>query len=224
MFFKQTCKKKVALEKVQKQNSLFEYNFKDYSYNISSAEVFNKLNYIDFSVSHIIGITFTKSNTHLFVTNISGKLIFYCSTGYLKFKGKERKYRSNMLNNIRRIFLTKFKFLKNKRVALHLKNVGRDLIKIIKKLKDLIFLVTIRNFTALSFNGCRARKVSRKKYKKKLNPRPIITKSKKIIAKYRLKNYKLKVELRERMKFEDEITKSLMRLKKPELDKSIKIL
>lgn len=199
VFFKQTYIKKVALEKVQKQNFLFK-NIEQHSlqFFVKTSEAADQnidSTIVDFSVSYIIGVTYTKSNTHLFVSDISGKLIYHCSTGYLQFKGRDRKFRSNMLNNIRKIFLTKFKSLKDKRVALHLKNVGKkSLISIVQKLKDLVFIVTIRNFTALSYNGCRARKVSRKKYKKKLNQRPTIMQSKKIVDNYNYRKKKAKLK------------------------------
>ena len=78
----------------------------------------------NFLVAYIIKICFAKTNTFLQITNSFGQLKFFCSAGFLLFKGKTKKARMSVLKKIITLFLKKLTFLKNRPVALHLKNIG----------------------------------------------------------------------------------------------------
>lgn len=122
---------------------------------------------VDNIVMYIIDITFSRSNTFLHVMDSSGKLKFFCSAGHLQYKGKNKKFRFTVFKSIYHILTTKLKFLKGKPVALHLKNVGFNRFWLIKKLKTKFFVKVVKSFNIFPHNGCRKRKVRRKKFKKK---------------------------------------------------------
>jgi ribosomal protein S11 len=167
-FFKNIFIKKQYLQKLKKQALLIN-NIKQNNYKLVNQKLFKtKTNHlIKDSIMYIIDLMISKSNTFLHVTDASGKLKFFCSAGHLQFKGKNKKFRSNVFKSIYRILITKLHFLKNKPIALHLKNVGFNRFFIIKKLKKKFFIKTIKIFNFFPFNGCRKKKVRRTKIKKK---------------------------------------------------------
>lgn len=119
----------------------------------------------DHVVMYIIDITFSRSNTFLHVMDSTGKLKFFASAGHFQYRGKNKKIRTNVLKDIYRVLLTKLKFLKGKPIALHLKNTGFNSFLIVKKLKTKFFIKTVKSFNSFPFNGCRNKKVVRKKNK-----------------------------------------------------------
>jgi ribosomal protein S11 len=117
---------------------------------------------------YIIDITFSRSNIFLNVMDSSGKLKFFCSAGHLQYKGRRnKKSRFQVLKSIYHVLLTKLRFLKGKPIALHLKNVGLKRFWILKKLKTHFFIKLVSIFNLFPFNGCRKKKVKRKKFKRK---------------------------------------------------------
>jgi ribosomal protein S11 len=114
-------------------------------------------------IMYIIDITFSRSNTFLHVMDSEGRLKYFASAGHLNHKGKNKKFRSNVLKSIYKVLLTKLKYLKGKPVGLHLKNVGFNKFGIIKKLKSKFFIKVVKVFNLFPFNGCRNKKVRRKK-------------------------------------------------------------
>lgn len=168
IFFKNISVKKQYLKNLKKQFLLIN-DIKQTNYKVLSKKLFKKNSVFNFSktnnlIVYIIDITFSKSNTFLNVMDSSGKLKFFSSAGHFSLKGKNKKFRFNVFKNIYRILLTKLKFLKNKPIALHLKNVGANKFWIIKKLKTKFFIKVVRIFNLFSFNGCRKKKVRRKKF------------------------------------------------------------
>ena len=120
----------------------------------------------DLVIMYIIDITFSRSNTFLTVTDPSGNLKFFCSAGCLQHKGKNKKFRFNVFKSIYLVLTTKLRILKGKPVALHFKNVGFNKNWLVKKLKSRFFIKSVKSFTVFPHNGCRKRKVRRKKFKK----------------------------------------------------------
>lgn len=161
--------KKQYLQKLKNQlfvlNELKKKNYKMINNNLQCEHPFTTLDHV---VMYIIDITFSRSNTFLNVMDASGKLKFFCSAGHLNFKGKRnKKSRFLVFKSICHILLTKLKFLKGKPIALHLKNVGFKRFQIIKKLKAHFFIKLVKIFNLFPFNGCRKKKVKRKKMKKR---------------------------------------------------------
>lgn len=118
-------------------------------------------------ITYIIDITFSRSNTYVHVMDFSGKLKFFYSSGSFNYSGKSKRSRYTVFRNIYRILLTKLKFLQGKPIAIHLKNVGFNKFWIIKKLKKRFFVRCVKSFNIYPHNGCRKKKIRRKKFKKK---------------------------------------------------------
>lgn len=162
--FKNFSIKKQYIKKLKKQSSLLSSALRN-NYRSINPKLFkpidlNSIN--DHVILYIIDITFTRSNTLLHIMDSAGKLKFYSSAGHLEHKGKNKKFRANVLKSFYRVLITKLKFLKDKPVALHLKNVGFSKFSIIKKLKTKFFIKTVKVFNLFPFNGCRSKKVRRK--------------------------------------------------------------
>jgi ribosomal protein S11 len=169
-FLKTLSLKKQYLQKLKKQ-SIFLNLLKQKNYKIINT--FNQKFETDYKpfdhiIMYIIDITFSRSNIFLNVMDSSGKLKFFCSAGHLQYKGrKNKKSRFQVLRSIYHVLLAKLRFLKGKPIALHLKNVGLKRFWIIKKLKTHFFIKLVSIFNLFPFNGCRKKKVKRKKFKKK---------------------------------------------------------
>ena len=116
-------------------------------------------------VMFIIDITFSKSNTLLNVSDSNGNLKFSCSAGSFNYSGKSKRSRWIVFKEFYSSLL-KLKFLTNKPIALHFKNVGSHKFWIIKKLKKIFFIKNICSFNSYPYNGCRKKKMRRKKFKK----------------------------------------------------------
>lgn len=155
---------------------------KDLKTKISSLDTIRKTNYKlvhtellssgvgsfkdDNLVTYIININFSRSNTFIQILDFSGKLKFFYSSGSFNYSGKSKKARYIVFRDFYRVLVSKLKFLKGKPIALHLKNVGYNKLWIIKKLRKKFFIKSIKNFTSYPHNGCRKRKMRRKKFKK----------------------------------------------------------
>ena len=122
-------------------------------------------------ITYIIDISFTKSNTFLHVTDFSGKLKFFYSSGSFNYSGKNKRARSIVFRDLYRVLVSKLKFLNGKPIALHLKNVGYHKFLIVKKLKKKFFIKCVKNFNIYPHNGCRKQKMTRKKFKKRKKKR-----------------------------------------------------
>ncbi len=121
-------------------------------------------------VKVIIDISFKQTNTLLNIMDFSGNLKFFRSAGLLKYKGKRKKSRFKIVNNFYKILLSKFKFsrfIKKPLIALHLKNTGRATYWIRKRFKKKFNIRIFKSFNLYPYNGCRKKKVPRKKFKKK---------------------------------------------------------
>lgn len=165
--------KKITIKKQYKKTLELKlqiiYNIKEQNYKITNHNIFfknKKLFIYDNLIIYIINIFFSQSNTLINITNITGKLIFMYSAGNFKFKGKRKKSRVFVLKTMLNFLIVKLKFLRKKPIALHFKNIGFFKYWIIKKLKKKFFIKLIKNFSSFSHNGCRKKKIQRKKLKK----------------------------------------------------------
>lgn len=118
-------------------------------------------------IKYVVSITFTKSNTLLHVSDFSGKLKLFLSAGSINYLGKNKKNRNSVLRDFFRILAEKGRFLKNQPIALHFKNVGSFKFKILKALKKKFLVLIVKNFNSYPYNGCRVKKIRRKKIRKK---------------------------------------------------------
>ena len=167
-FFKEIKLKKQYIKQLKNKvillKSLKDKNYKKLNSILFFYGDYKKLYKEDFLVTYIIDITFSKSNTFIHVMDFSGHLKFFSSAGYLQYKGKGKKSRSTILRDMYKILKLKLKFLKDQPVALHLKNVGSAKFWIIKLFKKKFFIKVVRSFNTYPYNGCRKKKIRRKKF------------------------------------------------------------
>ena len=168
--FLRNIKLKKQYVKNLKNKSFLLSKLRETNYKSVDSALFSPSKYLvidDSLVTYIIDINFSRSNTFLHVMDFSGKLKFFYSAGSFNYSGKSKKARYVVFRELYRVLISKLKFLKNKPVALHLKNVGYNKSWIVKKLKKKFFIKSVRSFNLYPHNGCRKRKMRRKKFKKR---------------------------------------------------------
>ena len=121
----------------------------------------------NFLVVYIINISFLKANTTIHVSDIQGNLKLFYSAGSVDLTGKQKKKRRIAVSKLISLLLKKATFLEQKPVALHLNNVNFYKNLIVRKLKRNLYIRIIKIFNQTPYNGCRKRKLRRKKYTKK---------------------------------------------------------
>ena len=115
-------------------------------------------------IKYIININLLEKNTFLNVTDIKGNLRFFRSAGFVELKGKQKIKQPLALNNLINSLKSESIFLYNEPVALHLTNVNFFSYKyVISKLERKFFITFIRVFDLKSHNGCRPKKIKRRK-------------------------------------------------------------
>jgi ribosomal protein S11 len=152
--------------KVLALNNFNNENYKTLSNFFTTVNKF-KSNKNSYLIKYIIDITFSKTNTRLHVMDFSGRLKLFYSAGFFNYKGKNKKVRFLVFKELFKVLLSKGKFLKNQPIAIHLKNTRK--VKIIKFLKKKFFVVSVKVFTSYPHNGCRKKKMKRKKFSKKVS-------------------------------------------------------
>ena len=172
-FFSDIKLKKQYIKKLKNKYDLlnnFKKNHKNLSLSVFSKSCYKNSVKESFLVTYIIDITFSRTNTLLHVMDFSGNLKFFCSAGLLKYKGKsKKKARYLIFRDMFRVLNSKLKFLKSQPLALHLKNVGSAKFWIVNKfLKKKLFVKIVKNYDLYPHNGCRRKKVRRKKIRIKL--------------------------------------------------------
>jgi ribosomal protein S11 len=170
--FFSTIKFKKQYLKTLKQNIFWLKSIKDNNYNYKDLNlklfpINNQIFDQEYYIAYIIDISFLQTNTFLSVMDSSGKLKYSCSAGSLKYKGKAKRNRFKVFKSFFKLLASKLTFLKNKPVALHLKNVRNFNSWIIKQLKKKVFIRLVREFNLYPHNGCRKPKVRRKKFRTK---------------------------------------------------------
>lgn len=121
----------------------------------------------NYFVKYIIDITFLKNNTLIHVMDFSGHLRFFMTAGQLQYKKKEKRVRQLIIKNFVKIILLKLHFLKNQPIVVNLKNSGSSKFWLLKLLKKKFFVKVVRIFRVYPHNGCRKKKIKRKKIRTK---------------------------------------------------------
>lgn len=151
---------------VKLKNLLYEkQNHKKFNFLIkTSSKSFYNSKKLGSVVIFTINFSFSLVNTFLYITDASGNLKFRYSAGLVEFKGKQKKNRFQVLNCFfRELKKLKITVLKNKPIALHLKNVGSYKYLIIKNIKKKFFVRFVKSYQTYPFNGCRKKKQLRKR-------------------------------------------------------------
>ena len=165
-FFKEIHLKKQYLEKMQNNVHVLK-KVKEVNYKKANLEFFK--NSIPSSsttyVMYIIEISFSKKNTLFHVSDFSGNIKFFYSAGSFQQKGKGKIARSIILRKFYRILVSKLKFIKKVPIAVHFKNADSNMFWFLKKLKKKFFITFVKYSYHYSYNGCRKKKIRRKKTK-----------------------------------------------------------
>jgi len=114
-------------------------------------------------IMYIIDISFSKKNVLLHISDSSGNIKFFYSGGALQQEEKASKV--SILRKFYRILVSKLKFLRKKPLAIHLKNPDSNMFWFLKKLKKKLFITVVKSFNLYPYNGCRKKKIRRKKFK-----------------------------------------------------------
>lgn len=121
----------------------------------------------DLIVMYIINISFLKANTTIHVSDIKGNMKLFYSAGSVGLTGKQKRKRRIAISKLISLLLKKATFLNKRPVALHLNNVNFYKNLIVSKLKRTLYIRVIKSFNQTPYNGCRKKKLRRKKYVKK---------------------------------------------------------
>ena len=158
---------KNLLDQIDYLKKLKEKNYKDLSLNrfntIKHKENINQ----DLIIVYIINISFLKANTIINVSDIKGNVKLFYSAGSVGLTGKQKRKRRIALVKLISLLVKKASFLGKKPIALHLNNVNFYQNLIVNKLKQTFYIKVIKSFNQTPYNGCRKKKVRRKKYTKK---------------------------------------------------------
>lgn len=162
-------KEKFYLKMLSEKFSLLEtdQDFKKFSFNRISGDLKKPLEKEKFLIVYIITVTFLKANTNINVSDIKGNVKLSFTSGLVNLVGKQKKNRLKSVSRLISLLAKKATFLKNYPVAIHLHNVSSYKFLILKKLKAHFFIRLVKSFNLSPYNGCRKRKVRRKKYVKK---------------------------------------------------------
>lgn len=145
-----------------------EKNYKNIGKTLNKNYCLHKKNINENFIQYILSITFSRTNTFLHLTTFSGHMLHFYSAGNVNYTGKSKKLRRFwILKDIFKKFIFKFRFLYGKFVGLHLTNVGFFRSVIIKYLKKKYFITSVKVFSRFPHNGCRQKKVRRKKIRTK---------------------------------------------------------
>jgi ribosomal protein S11 len=121
----------------------------------------------DFVVAYIISISFLKANTTIHVSDTKGNLKLFYSAGSVELSGKQKRNRRIAISKLISLVLKKATFLGQKPIALHLNNVNFYKNLIVRKLKRNLYIKVIKILNQTPYNGCRKKKLRRKKYTKR---------------------------------------------------------
>ena len=160
-FLNKLSNKKLLLEDMSGSKE-FSYNriFKHHKKTL-------KLEREKFLVVYIITVTFLKANTTINVSDIKGNVKLSFTSGSVNLIGKQKKNRLKSVSRLVYLLSKKATFLKNTPVAIHLRNVNFSKFLILKRLKINFFIRIVKSYNLSPYNGCRKKKVRRKKYVKK---------------------------------------------------------
>lgn len=153
------------LNQIDSLKELKENNYKDLSIKKSNQK--KTVNNQDLVVMYIINISFLKANTTIHVSDIKGNVKLFYSAGSVGLTGKQKKKRRIAVSKLIALVIKKASFLKKKPIALHLNNVNFYKSLIVNKLKKTLYIRIIKSFNQSPYNGCRKKKLRRKKYTKK---------------------------------------------------------
>jgi len=159
-FFIGNLKDRVSLLKKIKEND-YKYLGREKNYSQNNTNQ-------DLVVMYIISVSFLKANTTVHVSDIKGNVKLFYSAGLVKLTGKQKRKRRIAVSKLISLLLKKSPFLSTKPIALHLHNINAYKSFILDKLKKTLYIRVVKSFNQTAYNGCRKKKLCRKKYIKKI--------------------------------------------------------
>lgn len=118
-------------------------------------------------IMYVINVSFLKANTTIHVSDVTGNMKLFYSAGSVGLAGKQKRKRRVAVSKLISLLLKRATFLTKKPIALHLNNVNFYKNLIVSKLKRTLYIRLIKSFNQTPYNGCRKKKLRRKKYTKK---------------------------------------------------------
>jgi len=126
--------------------------------------ILNKTQILETPVKYILGVSLSNTNSIVYVTDIKGNVQFLASAGFVGLSGKQKIKKPAIFVKLLRLLLNKQSFLKNSYIALHLKNFTKfNAFFVISLLKKHLKISFVRVFNNKRHNGCRPKKLKRKK-------------------------------------------------------------
>lgn len=158
-------KEKFYLKMLSEKFSLLETNSdcKKFSFNRIPNNFKKPLEKEKFLIVYIITVTFLKANTNINVSDIKGNVQLSLTSGSVNLIGKQKKNRLKSVSRLVPLLLKKAPFLRNYPIAVHLYNVNYNKFLVLKQLKENFFISLVKSFNLSPYNGCRKKKIRRKK-------------------------------------------------------------
>jgi hypothetical protein len=119
-------------------------------------------------IKFIVYISSTKSNTFIHVMDCLGNERYFYSIKSLSQNTKLKKNNSDIqvTEKFYKILVAKLKFLQGTPIALHFNSVEFNFQWFLDKITKKLFITIVRFYTKYSHNGCRKKKIKRKKIKR----------------------------------------------------------
>lgn len=126
--------------------------------------VLKKNQVLETPLKYIVGVSLSNTNSIIYVTDIKGKIKFFLSAGFLGLNGRQKIKKPAVLVKLLRSLIVKRQLKRKSCVALHLKNFNKFYTSIVLSLlKKHLKIGFVRVFNNKPHNGCRPKKLKRKK-------------------------------------------------------------
>jgi ribosomal protein S11 len=150
---------RVYLNSLKKKKNFIKFFFKSkYFY-----DIFCDKNKETDLVVYIITINILKTNVFIHISDVKGNLKLSLNSGSVKLSGKQKRKKFKIIIRLINLLFRKSKHFKDYPVSIHLNNSNFMKSFIIKKLKNFFFIKMIKIFNQTPYNGCRKKKLKRKK-------------------------------------------------------------
>jgi len=121
---------------------------------------------LDKTISYIISISFSFTNLRIYIKDIKGNVKLTFSAGLFEIPKKQKYIKPITIIKLIHLLKTETVFVRNSNVAIHLHNFTKFLLfSTINSLKNHYNTRFIKVFNSYPYNGCRPKKIKRKKYK-----------------------------------------------------------
>jgi ribosomal protein S11 len=118
-------------------------------------------------IKFIIYISCTKSNTFIHIMDCLGSERYFYSINSISKSTKSKKNSDiQVTEKFYKILVAKLKFLQGTSVALHFNSIEFNFQWFLEKIAKKLFITIVRFYTKYSHNGCRKKKIKRKKIKR----------------------------------------------------------